>query len=91
VVKAGKGGSLGGVEGDVVDAGRVDTFEGRGTPLAVLGNRNTSKLARSKTPSRYRGTPAKTVMDNKSGRTRIVHENRNPTGCFVKSRVLRAA
>jgi len=88
VVKAGKGGSLRDVEGDIVD---VDAFEGRGIPLAVLGSWNMSKLAPSKTPSRYRGRAAKTVMDNKRGRTRIVHEIRNPIRCFAKNRVLRAA
>ena len=88
MVKAGKGGSLRDVEGDIVD---VDAFEGRGIPLAVLGSWKMSKLAPSKTPSRYRGWAAKTVMDNKRGRTRIVHEIRNPIRCFAKNRVLRAA
>ena len=88
MVKAGKGGSLGDVEGEIVD---VDAFEGRGIPLAVLGSWNMSKLAPSKTPLRYRGRAAKTVMDNKRGRTRIVHEIRNPIRCFAKNRVLSAA
>jgi hypothetical protein len=91
VVKAGSGGSLpGGVEDDDVD-GRFDAFEGRGTPLALLGSWIMSKLARSNVPSRYRGWLAKTVIDNKSGRTRVVHEVRNPILRFAKSRFLSAA
>ena len=83
-----QGNILRGCEGDIVD---VDAFEGKGIPLAVLGSGNMSKLAPSKTPSRYRAWAAKAVMDNKSGRTRIVHEIRNPIRCFAKNRVLRAA
>ena len=86
--KRARGGSLRDVEGDIAD---VDAFEGRGIPLAVLGSWNTSKLVPSKTPSRYRGRAAKTVMDNKRGTTRIVHEIRNSIRCFAKNRVLRAA
>lgn len=82
MVKAGNGRSLEGVEGDTVDCELIDVFD-RGIPPALFGSRITRMLAKSKMPSRYKGRLAKIVIDNKSGRTRIVHEVRNPKFCFA--------